>query len=37
MRPTMKQVEKDGLLLMGGEPLRNGPLLQARLAGQMAL
>ena len=22
---------------MGGEPLRNGPLLQARLAGQMAL
>jgi hypothetical protein len=22
---------------MGGEPLRHGPLLQARLAGQMAL
>ena len=22
---------------MGGEPLRNGPLLQARLAGQVAL
>ena len=22
---------------MGGKPLRNGPLLQARLAGQMAL